>query len=49
MDIYRNNLSAIIIGDDFLAIIVIAQNSLDLSIIDIAFVIDLAIADKLSQ
>ena len=49
MAIYRNNLSAIVIGDDFLAIIVIAQNSLDLSIIDIAFVIYFAIVDKLLQ
>ena len=46
--IYRDNLSAIVI-DDFLPIIVIAQNSLDLSITDIAFVIYFVIADKLSQ
>ena len=39
MDIYRDNLSAIVLGDNFLSIIVIAQNSLDLSITDIAFVI----------
>ena len=39
MGIYRDNLSAIIIGDNFLSIIVIAQNSLDLSITVIAFVI----------
>ena len=32
MGIYRDNLSAIVIGDNFLSIIVIAQNSLDLSI-----------------
>ena len=37
--IYRDNLSAIVIGDNLLAIIVIAQNSFDLSITDIAFVI----------
>ena len=39
MGIYRDNLSAIVIGDDFLPIIVIAQDSLDLSITDIALVI----------
>ena len=39
MGIYRDNLSAIVIGDNFLPIIVIAQNSFDLSITDIAFVI----------
>ena len=38
MGIYRDNLSAIVIGDNFLSIIVIAQNSLDLSITVIAFV-----------
>ena len=43
-----DNLSAIVIGDNFLLIIVIAQNSLDLSITDIAFVIYFVIADKLS-
>ena len=37
MDIYRDNLSVIVIGDNFLSIIV--QNSLDLSITVIAFVI----------
>ena len=49
MGIYRDNLSAIVIGDNFLPIIVIAQNSFDLSIIDNAFVIYLVIADKLSR
>ena len=39
MGIYRDNLLAIVIGDNFLSIIVIAQNSLDLSITVIAFVI----------
>ena len=39
MGIYRDNSSAIVIGDNFLPIIVIAQNSLDLSITDIAFAI----------
>ena len=47
--IYFNNLSAIVIRDNFLPIIVIAQNSLDLSITDIAFIICFVIADKLSQ
>ena len=49
MGIYRDNLSAIVIGDNFLPIIVIAQNSFDLSITDIADVIYLGIADKLSR
>ena len=49
MDIYRDNLSAIVIGDNFLPIIIIAQNSLDLSITDIAFAIYFVIADKLSR
>ena len=49
MGIYRDNLSAIVIGDNFLSIIVIAQNSLDLSITVIAFVIYFVIADKLSR
>ena len=49
MGIYRDNLSAMVIGDNFLQIIVIAQNSLDLSITDIAFVIYFVIADKLSR
>ena len=48
MDIYRDNLSAIVIGDNLLPIIVIAQNSLDLSITDIALVLYFVIADKLS-
>ena len=47
--IYRDNLSAIVIGDNFLSIIVIAQNSLDLSITVIAFAIYFVIADKLSR
>ena len=49
MGIYRDNLSAIVIGDNFLSIIVIAQNSFDLSITVIAFVILFVIADKLSR
>ena len=49
MSIYRDNLSAIVIGDNFLSIIVIAQNSLDLSITIIALVIYFVIADKLSR
>ena len=49
MGIYRDNLSAIVIGDNLLPIIVIAQNSFDLSITDIAFVIYFVIADKLSR
>ena len=49
MDIYRDNLSAIVIGDNFLSIIVIAQNNCNLSIIIIAFVIYFVIADKLSR
>ena len=49
MGIYRDNLSAIVIGDNFLSIIVIAQKSLDLSITVIAFVICFVIADKLSR
>ena len=47
--IYRDNLSARVIGNNFLLIIVIAQNSLDLSITDIAVVIYFVIADKLSR
>ena len=39
MGIYRDNLSAIVIGDNLLPIIVIAQNSSDLSITDIASII----------
>ena len=49
MDIYRDNLLAILIGDNLLPITVIAQNSFDLSIIDIAFVIYFVIANKLSR
>ena len=49
MSIYRDNLSAIVIGDNFLSIIVIAQNNFDLSITVIAFVMFLVIADKLSR
>ena len=49
MGIYRDNLSAIVIGDNFLPIIVFAQSSFDLSITDIAYVIYLGIADKLSR
>ena len=47
--IYRDNLSAIVIGDNFLPIIVIAQNSFDLLITDIALVIYFAVTDKLSR
>ena len=49
MGIYRDNLLAIVIGDNFLPIIVIAQNSFDVSITDIAFVVYFVIADKLSR
>ena len=49
MGIYCDNLSAIVIDDNFLPIIVIAQNSLDLSITNIAFGINFVIADKLSR
>ena len=49
MGIYRDNLSAIVIGDNFKPIIVIAQNSLDLSITDIAFGLYFVVADKLSR
>ena len=45
MGIYRDNLSAIVIGDNLLPIIAIAQNSFNLSITDIAFVIYFVIAD----
>ena len=46
---YGDNLSAIVIGDNFLPIFVVAQNGFDLSITDIAFVIYFVIADKLSR
>ena len=49
MGIYRDNLSAIVIGDNLLPIIVIAQHSFDLLITDIAFAIYFVIADKLSR
>ena len=49
MGMYRDNVSAIVIGDNLLPIIVIAQNSFDLSITDIAFVTYFVIADKLSR
>ena len=49
MGIYRDNLLTIVIGDNFLPIIVIAQNSLDLSITDIAFAIYFVITDKFSR
>ena len=49
MGIYRYNLLAIVIGDNLLPIIVIAQNKFDLSIADIVFVIYFVIADKLSR
>ena len=47
MGIYRDNLSAIVISDNLVLIIVIAQTIFDLSITDIAFVIYFAFADKL--
>ena len=49
MGIYRDNLSAIVIGDIILPIIVIAQNNFDSLITDIAFVTYFVIADKLSR
>ena len=51
MGIYRDNLSAIVIGYNLLLfrLIVIAQNSFNLSITDIAFVICFVIADRLSR
>ena len=49
MGIYGDDLSAIVFGDNLLPIIVIAQNSFDLSNTDIAFVIYFVIADKLSR
>ena len=47
MGIYRDNSSAIAIGDNLLLIIVIFPISFDLSITNIAFVIHSVIADKL--
>ena len=49
MSIYGDSLSAIVIGDDLLPIIVIAQNSFGLLITDITFVIYFVIADKLGK
>ena len=49
MGICGDNLSAIVIVDNVLLIIVIAQNSLDLWITDIAFVIYFVIPDELSR
>ena len=49
MDIYQDDLSALVVGDNLLPIIVIVQNSFNLSITGIAFVIYLAFADKLSR
>ena len=49
MGIYRDDLSAIVIGDNLLPIIVIARNNFDLLITDIAFVAYFVIADKLSR
>ena len=49
MGIYRDNLSAIAIGNNFLSIIAIAQNNFDLTITAIAFVIYFVIAHKLSR
>ena len=47
MAIYRDNLSAIVIGDNLVPIFVIAEKSFDLSITDIAFIIYFVIVDKL--
>ena len=44
MSVYRDNLSAIVLGDNLLPIIIIAQNIFGLSITDIAFVIYFVIA-----
>ena len=49
MGIYRDNLSAIAIGNNFSSIIAIAQNNFDLTITVIAFVIYFVIAYKLSR
>ena len=49
MGIYRDNISAIVIGSNFLSIIVIAQINFDLSTTVIAFVIYFVITDKLSR
>ena len=49
MGIYRDNLLAIAIGDNFLSIIAFAKNNFDLSITVSAFVIFFVIADKLSR
>ena len=49
MGIYRDNLYAIVIGENLLPIIVIAQNSFGSSITDIALVIYFVIAHKLSR
>ena len=46
MGVYRDNLLPIVISDNLLPIIVIAQNSFDLLITDITFVICFVIADK---
>ena len=48
MGIYQDNLSAIVISANLQLIIVIVQNSFELSIIDIAFVMYFGIANKLS-
>ena len=48
MGIYWDNLSAIVIDNNLLPIFVIAQNSFNLSINDIAFVVYFVIADKVS-
>ena len=49
MSIYQDNLLAIVIGNNLLSIIVITQNSFDLSITDITFVMYFVIANKLSR
>ena len=48
MGIHRDNLSAIVIDDNLLPIIVIAQNIFDLLITDISFVIYFVIASPIN-
>ena len=47
--VYQDNLLAIVIDNNLLSIIVSAQNSFNLSITDIAFVIYFIIVDKLTR
>ena len=49
MGIYQDNLSAIVIRDNLLPIIVIGQKSFNLMITNIAFAIYFVITDKLLQ